>query len=222
MPDAAAVADPGRCRDIGTGCDLRRHLRTFLVTPADPARTPRTISAPRPAEARVTAFRRPIWHHHGVPETWVVIPLYNEATGHRRRRPRGRARSSRTWSASTTAAPTTAGRRGPRRRGRRRPARGQPGPGRRAADRPDLRPARPGARYFVTFDADGQHQVSDAVAMVDDPAHGRRRRRLRLAVPRREHRARARPSGCSCARPSSTPTSAPRSASPTRTTGCGR
>ncbi len=27
--------------------------------------------------------------------------------------------------------------------------------------------ARPGARFFVTFDADGQHQVSDAAGMVD-------------------------------------------------------
>ena len=27
--------------------------------------------------------------------------------------------------------------------------------------------AQPGARYFVTFDADGQHRVADAIAMVD-------------------------------------------------------
>lgn len=32
--------------------------------------------------------------------------------------------------------------------------------------------ARPGAQYFVTFDADGQHRVADAVAMVDTARAG--------------------------------------------------
>lgn len=34
--------------------------------------------------------------------------------------------------------------------------------------------ARPGARWFLTFDADGQHQVADAVRMLDELAAGDR------------------------------------------------
>ena len=43
----------------------------------------------------------------------------------------------------------------------------------------------PQMRYVVTFDADGQHRSEDAVAMVDEAAAGRGGRHLRLTVPRR-------------------------------------
>lgn len=98
-------------------------------------------------------------------DVWVIVPTYNEA-------PVVRGvleacwNSSRTWLPSMTAAPT--GRR-PRSVP---PVRGWCATrstwGRRSLQTGiDFALMDPDARYFVTFDADGQHRVADAVAMVD-------------------------------------------------------
>ncbi len=99
------------------------------------------------------------------------------------------AAPSRTWCASTTARPTTA----PRRRAPGAPSWSSTRStwGRAPACRPDSSSSSrdPLMTEVVTFDADGQHQVADAVGMVEklhsDPelAGGDR-----LALPRRPHR----------------------------------
>ena len=105
--------------------------------------------------------------------------------GHRGRGPwAARPRSTR-WSAWTTAAPTTP---------RSRPARPAPSSCGTRSTSARARRCRPGSSTpcatrpwaaCVTFDADGQHQVDEARAMVAARAGRRGRRRLRLAVPRR-------------------------------------
>ena len=139
------------------------------------------------------------------PDTWVVVPLYNEAAviadvvrGIRevfpqvvcvddgsKRRFRGR---------------------GPSGRRRRRAAPGEPRPGCRAADRHLLRAARPrdALRRHLRRrrPAPGRGRARHG----GDPAHRRGRRRLRLPLPRLPHQAAAAPSAPCSGPPSSTRT----------------